>query len=874
MKHEDFENAYVYYLKGCSIMLEYIGRHADFTSILKDPFYMNLRKRTSNEILTILEDIRCQLQIRSLKTDEVFPPNSSGLETTDHDLQMILDRFPDISTLNELPPVPTHLPSNKIKTSEQHAPSKTSRQEQGWKFSKQPRKDLSVSYDARLDGSTKDGRQTPGIQLPPLSNYVFPEQLGVEPHELASWLIRKDNPPSVLLLDARPRDMFSQACIKHKWIVQIEPLVLREGVTSQKIQDSLVLNPEAEQQLFCQRHQFDLVVIYDQITVSMNALSTPIRQLKAGVFDMEYSKKLRRPPMILLGGFQAWVDAIGHRGVYSFSSNKLITSSTADRAHVTAQHLPGSSKDAFESISPLFNHSLYDYFNQNQREQRFQSMGGHMSHAYYSRSYYGDAPAIKPTPALDHRQVSTDRIEGKPMNLPQRRNTFIDNPFHGFTTTSSKFYDVPPIPAKPTRPLPKLPSSPKASTPQPPPLTVSNNTNVTPKYPDSSLAITISRQSTSTDTDGRVAPVSNSSFSQLGGVLIGTTGLKNLGNTCYMNSIIQCLSGTIPFARYFISGTYKHHISKQNPLGTGGVLADSFAELLQVMWSESYNFISPVTFREALVRFAPQYSGTEQQDSQEFLNFLLDGLHEDLNTSLSTSPPSMEDPEEESKFEKLPDMEASALAWEKYLQNNASVVISLFQGQYRSRLTCLTCKTTSTTYNTFMSLSLPIPTKKHKLSSSVSLYQCLDYFVKDEVLDKADSWHCPNCKKLRKTTKTLTLSRLPDVLLIHLKRFSLDGPFRNKLETVVDFPTKNLDLSRYIPKTMTPPNSQVTNNYDLYAVSNHFGSLTGGHYTACVRNGYRGEWHNFDDTRFSVCDESKVKSRAAYNLFYVRSAVK
>ncbi|CAO3601353.1 unnamed protein product [Absidia cylindrospora] len=74
---------------------------------------------------------------------------------------------------------------------------------------------------------------------------------------------------------------------------------------------------------------------------------------------------------------------------------------------------------------------------------------------------------------------------------------------------------------------------------------------------------------------------------------------------------------------------------------------------------------------------------------------------------------------------------------------------------------------------------------------------------------------------------------------------------------------------------MTPQNtSPPMLNYDLYAVSNHYGSLTGGHYTACVRNGYRGEWHNFDDTRFSVCDESKVKSHAAYNLFYVRSTVK
>lgn len=76
------------------------------------------------------------------------------------------------------------------------------------------------------------------------------------------------------------------------------------------------------------------------------------------------------------------------------------------------------------------------------------------------------------------------------------------------------------------------------------------------------------------------------------------------------------------------------------------------------------------------------------------------------------------------------------------MARNASVIVSLFQGQYRSRLSCLTCKTTSTTYNTFMSLSLPIPSKRAKLSGGgVTLYQCLDYFVKEEILEKSEAWY-------------------------------------------------------------------------------------------------------------------------------------
>lgn len=114
-----------------------------------------------------------------------------------------------------------------------------------------------------------------------------------------------------------------------------------------------------------------------------------------------------------------------------------------------------------------------------------------------------------------------------------------------------------------------------------------------------------------------------------------------------------------------------------------------------------------------------------------------------------------------------------------------------------------------------MSLSLPIPAKGNT-PPSVSLYQCLDYFVKEEVLENDDAWlvtccqaktcgidglshvrrHCPRCKQLRNAKKRLTLSRLPDVLLIHLKRFSYDGPFHNKLETLVDYPTRYASTQR------------------------------------------------------------------------------
>ncbi|KAJ1984525.1 ubiquitin-specific protease doa4 [Dimargaris verticillata] len=384
-------------------------------------------------------------------------------------------------------------------------------------------------------------------------------------------------------------------------------------------------------------------------------------------------------------------------------------------------------------------------------------------------------------------------------------------------------------------------------------------------------------------------------------VNIGTTGLRNFGNTCFMNSIVQCLSATIPLARYFMDGSYKRHLVRDNPLGTKGVLSESFAVLIRTMWSGQYSVVSPVGFREAIGRFAPQFKGDDQHDSQELLNFLLDGLHEDLNLayqqcrSLPSQPKHPLDTMSDEAWEALPAAQAASLAWEKHLLRNASVIVGLFQGQLQSRLCCLRCKRTSTTYTPFMTLSVPIPVPpgqgQQQTTLPVTLHQCLAHFAQREILDGDDRWHCPRCKSPQRTSKQLTITRLPDVLLVHLKRFSFQGPFRNKLETMVHFPVHDLDMSRYtLPTAMGMPGSaeamtatahtdttrQQSSSafmYDLYGVSSHMGGLSGGHYTACVRNGFRGKWYTFDDSRVFECDESRVVTQAAYNLFYVRNNV-
>ncbi|KAI9503111.1 hypothetical protein BX070DRAFT_224763 [Coemansia spiralis] len=367
----------------------------------------------------------------------------------------------------------------------------------------------------------------------------------------------------------------------------------------------------------------------------------------------------------------------------------------------------------------------------------------------------------------------------------------------------------------------------------------------------------------------------------------GATGLKNFGNTCFMNCVVQCLVGTAPFARYFLQGGWKKDML-QDKSGKMEVTVE-FARLVDNMWRGQYGSLSPIGFRAAVAKCSEVFKGNDQEDAHEFASFLLDTLHESLNRVRPRPPADKElSPEEEMHFEALPDIQQANIQWGRYIRRNWSIMTSIFQGQAQSRLTCLTCKHTSTTYHTFTELSVPIPNpsavnnnsgktlvRKSMASSNgrnmgpVNIYQCLDAYSEVEVLDGDDKWMCPKCNAKRKATKRLLISRLPLVLIVHLKRFSTIGHFREKLETNVLVPTRNLYLDRYaIPDARQMSNST---SYNLYGVANHFGTLSGGHYTASVFNGLRGQWNYFDDTRVSIIPENNVTTPAAYLLFFVQS---
>ncbi|XP_040901729.1 ubiquitin carboxyl-terminal hydrolase 32 isoform X4 [Toxotes jaculatrix] len=183
----------------------------------------------------------------------------------------------------------------------------------------------------------------------------------------------------------------------------------------------------------------------------------------------------------------------------------------------------------------------------------------------------------------------------------------------------------------------------------------------------------------------------------------GATGLSNLGNTCFMNSSIQCVSNTKPLTDYFISGRHLYELNRTNPIGMRGHMAKCYGDLVMELWSGTQKNVAPLKLRWTIAKYAPRFNGFQQQDSQELLAFLLDGLHEDLNRVHEKPYVELKD------SDGRPDWEVASEAWENHLRRNRSIVVDLFHGQLKSQVKCKTCGHISARFDPFNFLSLPLP---------------------------------------------------------------------------------------------------------------------------------------------------------------------
>ena len=182
-------------------------------------------------------------------------------------------------------------------------------------------------------------------------------------------------------------------------------------------------------------------------------------------------------------------------------------------------------------------------------------------------------------------------------------------------------------------------------------------------------------------------------------------GLANLGNSCYMNSSLQCLFAIKELTNYFLYYFKNDYINKENTLGTGGSLTQAYINLLLTINNTTNNkYLSPNGFKITLGLCSEKYEGNEQEDAHEFLNYLLDMLHEDLN-KVKNKP---KDNIINLNITNKSDEDKSIYEWNNFLKRNQSLLIDLLYGQFKSCVICPHCNYKSINFNTFLSLELPI----------------------------------------------------------------------------------------------------------------------------------------------------------------------
>ncbi|XP_050791094.1 ubiquitin carboxyl-terminal hydrolase 44 isoform X2 [Gopherus flavomarginatus] len=424
---------------------------------------------------------------------------------------------------------------------------------------------------------------------------------------------------------------------------------------------------------------------------------------------------------------------------------------------------------------------------------------------------------------------------------------------------------------------------------------------------------------TSTSDDVRLKKIGDSPIKRRPTVTPGVTGLRNLGNTCYMNSILQVLSHLLIFRECFLkldlnqtqellatAVNEKTRSSTKHPPITGSAfcvnenqvkvkgsssmrrpslssglsggasksrnmeliqprepsskhisLCHELHTLFQVMWSGKWALVSPFAMLHSVWRLIPAFRGYAQQDAQEFLCELLDKVQQELETT-GTRYPAL-----------IPTSQR------KLIKQVLNVVNTIFHGQLLSQVTCLACDNKSNTIESFWDLSLEFPERYHCNGKEMaSQYPCLltemlAKFTETEALE-GKIYACDQCNIiLTEAQKQLMVCRLPQVLRLHLKRFRWSGRnHREKIGVHVSF-DQILNMEPYCCRESLKSLLPDCFIYDLSAVIMHHGKGFGsGHYTAYCYNSEGGFWAHCNDSILNMCTMEEVCKAQAYILFY------
>ncbi|KAG0605374.1 hypothetical protein M758_9G053500 [Ceratodon purpureus] len=370
----------------------------------------------------------------------------------------------------------------------------------------------------------------------------------------------------------------------------------------------------------------------------------------------------------------------------------------------------------------------------------------------------------------------------------------------------------------------------------------------------------------------------------------GLRGLNNLGNTCFMNSVLQALLHTPPLRNYFLSDRHNRALCQRR--ASHLCLGCDMDTIFTAAFSGERTPYSPAQFLYSWWRHAANLAGYEQQDAHEFFISTVDGIHANSGT---TSPRARY-----SQDGRAGDVDCRC------------IVHRVFSGLLRSDVTCTVCGFTSTTYDPCVDISLDLEpdfgTEKGFTESIINgeyggrtsraassalgastLLGCLDRFTRPERLGANEKFFCQRCQTRQESIKQMSIRKVPLVLCFHIKRFehSSSRNTSRKVDRYVQFPFF-LDLLPYLSSSIVRlrhgnrllsvsgdanplPPSQSSSEFELFAVVTHSGKLDSGHYVSFLR--LNNSWYKCDDAWITRVSEDYVRASQAYMLYYVQKTL-
>lgn len=417
-----------------------------------------------------------------------------------------------------------------------------------------------------------DGRQeyfSPAHKMsdnaPRRQDPVLPNTTTVSASELTEYIRMGSQKIRILLVDVRSREDFDEGHIMSQSIICIEPVILRDGISSEELMESLVLSPESELSLYERRHEFDLVVFYDQRSMShkgdnrQGSDASYLENFSKAMYEYGYEKQLKRRPRLLLGGLDAWADLMGPSSLQSSSTGSTSAKKSNGNGVKSARPL-GRVPMAREPYRFPVRKRTYESrpLSKEEESKWDETLREHPTHESPTAVEQDGADE------LSYVRTTEDFFRRYP-ELPSIQESMISARPAPPTYRVEPFNSIPPPPARPAPALPRQRSS-----------------GVLEKEPIAEYAM----MSTTGITSSGPTP--------------GLCGLRNNGVSCYVAAVVQCLSA---------SGRLRDYLKGFNP-GPGTrvprkagettdppqLLVRNFGNLLGHMWSGHYDFVVPNTF--------------------------------------------------------------------------------------------------------------------------------------------------------------------------------------------------------------------------------------------------------------------------------------